>query len=346
MQKAANETVPTGRYAATPPQATPAGERPHPRRRAERPTLVIATLAIAVRRPLSGDGRGRFATVLFFAGILLAGPLHAQLFGGDTEARKQIAEQARRIDALRQQNDELAARLARIDESLKSLSATNPAVELVQQLEMLRQELKQMRGQMEVLGNEVQSATKRQRDMYVDLDMRLKRFEQSPGVAGAAPAGPSAATGAPPAPPTGAPPGPGTAAGAPPAPGAPQPGEANAYETAQGQRRIGNYQGAIAAFQNFIAQYPRSQLAPRAQYWIGDWSYNLRDYKNAIASQQKLIAAYPDSSTIPDALLNIASCQLELGDAAGGKRTMDGLVTRYPTSEAAEKAKRRLATLK
>ena len=283
--------------------------------------------------------RSSFAAVAGATALLfLALPGHAQLFGGDSEARKQIAEQARRIDALRQQNDELAARLTRIDESLKSLSATNPAVELVQQLEMLRQELKQMRGQMEVLGNEVQLAAKRQRDMYVDLDTRLKRFEQSPGVAGAAPA--SAATGAPPAP--------ATAAGAPPAPvaGAPQPGEANAYETAQGQRRIGNYQGAIAAFQNFIAQYPRSQLAPRAQYWIGDSYYNLRDYKNAIASQQKLIAAYPDSSTIPDALLNIASCQLELGDAAGGKRTMDGLVTRYPTTEAAEKARRRLATLK
>lgn len=291
---------------------------------------------------MTSDGARRLASILFVAGGLLAGPLHAQLFGGDTEARKQIAEQARRIDALRQQNDELAARLARIDESLKSLSATNPAVELVQQLEMVRQELKQMRGQMEVLGNEVQSATKRQRDMYVDLDTRLKRFEQSPGVVGAAPAGPSTA------PPTGAPPAPATAAGAPPASlaGSPPPAEANAYETAQGQRRIGNYQGAIAAFQNFIAQYPRSQLAPRAQYWIGDSYYNLRDYKNAIASQQKLIATYPDSSTIPDALLNIASCQLELGDAVGGKRTMDGLVTRYPTTEAAEKARRRLATLK
>ena len=296
-----------------------------------------------------GDERQHFACALTLAGVVffLALPGHAQLFGGDTEARKQIAEQARRIDALRQQNDELAARLTRIDESLKSLSATNPAIELVQQLELLRQELKQMRGQIEVLGNDVQLSAKRQRDMYVDLDTRLKRFEQSPA-AGAALGGPSAVTGTPPAPTTGAPPAPSTAAGAPPAPvaGSPQPGEANAYETAQGQRRIGNYQGAIAAFQNFIAQYPRSQLAPRAQYWIGDSYYNLRDYKNAIASQQKLIAAYPDSSTIPDALLNIASCQLELGDAVSAKRTMDGLVTRYPTSEAAEKARRRLATLR
>jgi tol-pal system protein YbgF len=265
-------------------------------------------------------------------------PLHAQLFGGDTEARKQIAEQSKRLDALRQQNDELAARLARIEDSLKSPTASNPAIELATQLELLRQEVKLMRGQLEVLGHEGQLAAKRQKDMYVDLDSRLKRLEQ-PSAAGAppAPGSPAAAAGTPP----------GAAPAAPSISGGPpQPAETHAYETAQGQRRIGNYQGAIAAFQGFIAQYPKSQLAPRAQYWIGDSYYNLRDFKNAMASQQKLIATYPDSATIPDALLNIASCQIELGDATGAKRTMDGLVTRYPTSEAAEKARRRLATLK
>src|SRR6185503_16400463 len=289
----------------------------------------------------------------------LAVPARAQLVGGDETARKQVAEQAKRIDALKQQNDDVSARLARIEDALKSLSATNPAIELVQQLEILRQELKQMRGQIEVLGNDVQNSAKRQRDMYVDLDGRLKRFEQQPPAAGAAPpAAGAAAPGGPAAAAAGSPPPPGAAApGAPPsavatAPPAtsaaapPQPAETHAYETAQSQRRIGNYQGAIAAFQNFIAQYPKSQLAPRAQYWIGDSYYNLRDFKNAIASQQKLIANYPDSATIPDSLLNIASSQLELGDTVGARRTMDGLVTRYPTTEAAEKAKRRLATLK
>jgi tol-pal system protein YbgF len=257
------------------------------------------------------------------------------LFGGDDLARRQIAEQSKRLDDVRQQNDALAARLARIEESVKSLASSSPALELAQQLELVRQELKQMRGQMEVLGNDVQVAGKRQRDMYVDLDNRLKRFEQ-PGAAGAPPPPGSASAGGPA----------GVAAGAPPAPAAAQPAEASAYEAAQGQRRIGNYQGAIAGFQNFIAQYPRSQLAPRAQYWIGDSYYNLRDFKSAIANQQKLTATWPDSATVPDALLNIASCQLELGDAAGAKRTMDGLVTRYPATEAAEKARRRLATLK
>ena len=257
--------------------------------------------------------------ILLIPCALLAGPAHAQLFGGDDVARKQIAEQSKRLDALQQQNEALAARLSRIEESLKSAASSNPALELAQQLELMRQELKQLRGQMEVLGNDMQLAAKRQRDMYVDLDSRLKRVEQPAAAGAAAPAQGAAA--------------------APPA-------EASAYEAAQGQRRIGNYQGAIAGFQNFIAQYPKSQLAPRAQYWIGDSYYNLRDFKSAIANQQKLISAWPDSATVPDAMLNIASCQLELGDAAGAKRTMDGLVARYPATEAAEKARRRLATLK
>ncbi len=91
---------------------------------------------------------------------------------------------------------------------------------------------------------------------------------------------------------------------------------------------------------------PKSPLAHRAQYWIGDSQYNLRDFKNAIVSQQKLIANYSDSASVPDALLNIASSQSELGEAAAARKTLEGLVTRYPASDAAEKARRRLATIK
>jgi tol-pal system protein YbgF len=274
------------------------------------------------------DESRRFAPVLFFVGAFLTLPAHAQLFGGDDAARKQIAEQGKRVDALVQQNEALAARLARIEESLNSLSSSNPALQLVQQIEHLRQEVTQLRGQVEVLGNETQAAAKRQRDMYLDLDTRMKRLEQSP---------PAAAAATPPAP--GASP---SQAAAPAASDA----ESRAYEAAQSQRKIGNYQGAIAGFQAFLAQYPKSPLAHRAQYWIGDSQYNLRDFKNAIVSQQRLIANYTASASVPDALLNIASSQSELGDAAGARKTLDGLVTRYPTSDAAEKAKRRLATLK
>lgn len=259
---------------------------------------------------------------------LSAGPAGAQLFGGDETARKQIAFEVKRIDALVHQNEALAARLTAMEEVLKSLSTSNPALELAQQIERLRSEISQLRGQVEVVGHETQAAAKRQKDMYLDIDSRLKRLEQSPAPAvGGKPAASSPSS---------------PAAAAPAASDA----ETRAYEAAQNHRRVGNYPAAIASFQAFIAQYPKSALAHRAQYWIGDSQYNLREFKSAITSQQRLIASYSDSASVPDALLNIASCQLELGDAAAARRTLDGLVTRYPSSEAADKGRRRLATLK
>jgi tol-pal system protein YbgF len=262
--------------------------------------------------------------------VLAAAPSAAGMFDDDV-ARRQIVEQQKRLDEMKQQSDLAAGRIARIEEALKN----QPVLELANQLELLRQEIKSLRGQLEILGNNVEGTAKRQRDMYVDLDTRLRRFEQQPP---AAPAVPGPVTGNTPAP---------AGAGAPPAPVAAASAEENqAYEAAQNQRRIGNYQGAIAGFQSFLTQHPKSTLAPRAQYWIGDSYFNMRDYRNAIASQQKLVSAYPESASVPDALLNMASSQAELGDTPTARRTMDGLVARYPSSEAAEKAKRRLATLK
>ncbi|HET9664621.1 MAG TPA: tol-pal system protein YbgF [Burkholderiales bacterium] len=259
-------------------------------------------------------------------------PAAAALFGDDV-ARKQVAEQQKQIDALYQYHQQLTERLARAEEALKN----QPVMALASQIEALREDMRQLRGQIEVVGHNIDMAAKRQRDMYVDLDSRLRRLEQAS--AGTPPPAPPA-TSPPPtgAAPTGAAPGPGSAAS-----GASTSDEGRAYEAAQQHRRSGNYHAAITAFQNFIVQHPKSPLAPRAQYWIGDSYYNMRDYKNAIANQQKLLSAYPESSSVPDALLNIASSQLELGDGAAARKTLDSVVARYPASEAAEKAKRRLA---
>jgi tol-pal system protein YbgF len=271
--------------------------------------------------------RTALCTLALCAGALAAAPAAAGLFD-DELARKQITEQQKRVDELRQLTDGMAARLAKVEEDARS----QPVLSLASEIEKLREEIRSLRGQIEVLGNNVEGVSKRQRDMYVDLDLRLRRFEQP----GATPAPPGSAPA-----PAGAAETPRVAAAGP-----VSPGESEAYERAQGQRRIGNYQGAISAFQGFIAKYPKSTLAPRAQYWIGDSYFNLRDFKNAIASQQKLMAAYPDSSSVPDALLNMASSQLESGDAPAARKSMDGLIARYPSSEAAEKARRRLANLR
>jgi tol-pal system protein YbgF len=282
------------------------------------------------------------------------GVSHAALFDDD-EARRQIAVEKKRVDEvkadLKAQQDAVDARVGKLEEALKSQAL----LELFTQIEALKLEMNKLRGQIEVLNNNVENTSKRQRDMYLDLDTRVRRFEQQggpppvPDAVAPAAAGPSPAT-------TAATPGapaaaskPAAAAVAAPASSAANvasgdPGvETRAYETAQGERRLGNYQGAIVAFQNFIKQYPKSNLAPRAQYWIGDSYFNLRDFKLAITSQQALINSYPDSPTVPDAMLNIASSQIEMGESNIGRKMLEDLVAKFPISDAADKAKRRLA---
>jgi tol-pal system protein YbgF len=58
----------------------------------------------------------------------------------------------------------------------------NPGViQLMNQVETLQAELNKLRGQLEVLNNGLENAQKRQRDMYLDLDTRLRRIEQQSG---------------------------------------------------------------------------------------------------------------------------------------------------------------------
>jgi tol-pal system protein YbgF len=264
----------------------------------------------------------RLFWLLLGAAWFAALPAQAGLFD-DKEARDAIAKQ-------QQQIDDVAAGRKALDERIAKLEAS--LLTLLNQNEQMTIELSKLRGQLEVATNGLDNATKRQKDMYVDLDARLRRIEE--GVGAAPGTGPVAAATEPPAQRV-------ALSGAP-----PDAAETNAYEAAQTIRRSGNYTGAIVAFQNFLSKYPTSSLAPRAQYWIGDSYFNLKDYKLAAASQQKLLAQYPDSSSVPDSLLNLASAQVELGDAAAARKQLELLIGKYPTSDAAEKARKRLVSLK
>jgi tol-pal system protein YbgF len=198
-------------------------------------------------------------------------------------------------------------------------------------------EIAKLRGQLEVLANENQQVQKRQRDFYLDLDSRLKRLEGTP-------AGASSSPGATPPP---------TEASAPPAAAAPprpatreeQAREMRAYDVASNLFRRNDFAAAIDAFRGFLKDYPQSQLAANAEYWIGISYANLKDYRNALAVQEQLVTKYPQSAKAPDALLAIAAIQAEQGDTGSARNTLEDIIARFPSSEAAGKARTRLAQL-
>ncbi len=251
-------------------------------------------------------------------------------------------------------------------------------IELMNQVEAVNAELKRVRGELEVLTNALDNAQRRQKDMYLDLDTRLRRLEgggadaaqhqdrtaseletrvkrleaalaarEAGGVATPASSAAAAAPAAPAAVPAPTPPLPPT----PPsvqAPAAAEPADVSprrAYDVALATYRAGDYQGAIAAFDAFVKRHPRDALAPNAQYWIGDAWFNLRDFRAAAAAQQALISGYPDSAKVPDAMLNLSSAQFALGESAASRKTLEEVVAKYPQSDAAEKARQRLARM-
>lgn len=264
-------------------------------------------------------------SVLALVALGCAHAASAALFD-DEEARKRIEATNTRLAQVQRQ---LEDRIAAVEKELKNQGL----IELFRDVEQIKADIARLRGQVEVLTHELEQSQKRQRDLYVDLDSRLRKLESVP--AAAAPGGEAPAGAA-------APPGPAPVAGGRPADAAAA--EQKSYDTALEQFKAGSYAAATAGFQAFVKTYPKSPLAPSAQYWVGNAQFAQKDFRGAIASQRQLIASYPDSQKVPDALLNIGSAQFELGDAPGARRTLQDLVAKHPQSEAAAKARQRLAT--
>jgi tol-pal system protein YbgF len=251
--------------------------------------------------------------VLLAAGLSSGGaPALAQGLFDDTEAR-------RRIEVLRQQIEANQRALEERFSKVESASADRSALlELSSQIGAMRDDLQRMRGQVEVLANQAEIAEKRQKDLYLDIDTRLRKLEQAGEKVAEKPAAttvePSAA-------------------------------ENRAYQAALDQFKLGNYPLAVSAMQGFLVTYPSSPLAPNAQYWIGMAYSGQRNYKEAINAQRKVLGSWPASEKAPDALLSIASSQETMGDRPGARRSLEELVSKYPASSAAASAKQRLAIL-
>jgi tol-pal system protein YbgF len=215
-------------------------------------------------------------------------------------------------DEARQQIGNLTSR---VNERVDTLSKAQ--IELVNQIQSLRDENARLRGQMETLQYELESARKRQQDFYVDLDARVRKLETAP-------------------PPTPAGEGPVSAGAADPA------AETREYEAALTLFKANKIKESAAAFEAFAKARPDSALTPNAYYWLGNALTAQRDCKRAIEAYGVVVARWPQNPRAADALIGVASCQQELGDARSANATLESVLAGYPNSTAAATARQRL----
>jgi len=266
--------------------------------------------------------------------------------------------------ALSQTTKSLEQRVGKMERMLDS----GALLKLLQSVEQLKAEVRELRGQLEQQQYSLSKMTDRQRELYLDVDRRLQRTEAG-GVAvgtaaatvvSAAPAtAPSAGStaGSTSATPTSTS---GTAAVGVAAAGAatrastPQSAPASvdpvkeqqAYQSAFNLLKAGRYDQAAKSFQKFVTQYPTGKFADNAQYWLGESYYVTRNFDNAVREFENLVTNHPDSQKLTHALLKIGYIHDELGRKEKATEVLTDLTKNYPQSTAAGLAAKRLERMR
>lgn len=221
------------------------------------------------------------------------------------------------------QPDPMAEKLADIErrlEAIERILASGTLIELTEQVDGLQRQTAELRGRTESLEHDTEGTTSRQRDLYVDLDDRVRTLELS------------AQTRQP------------VATQVPPTSALPVPGgtDRENYEAAFELLKQQQYVAAGAAFGQFLASYPNSQLADNAQYWLAESYYVTDQFEEALAQFQVVLSGYPRSRKIPDALLKIGFSNYELQRWNGARSALQTVRDDFPDSTAARLADQRL----
>jgi len=230
---------------------------------------------------------------------------------------------------------------------------------LVIQVQELQDEVRTLRGQLEEQSRELENLKRRQRDQYLDLDQRLSDARNAQPVVGA---GPTAAGSTRPGP------------SQQPAQDVPevrapmdtpsqvtgiaQPAaqvqsaatsaadEKAAYDMAFQALKELRYADAAEDFQSFLEQYPSSEYADNAQYWLGESYYVTRNYDIALTAFQTLLDRYPDSPKGPDALLKVGYTHYELEQWDSARAALTQVQESYPDTTLSRLAENRLRSMR
>jgi len=246
-----------------------------------------------MRRALVSFSAALLSVLLLASAMVM--PARAGMFDDD-EARKQIEQ-------LRVQMTDLATRAETISRN---------QIDFANQTEAIKADIAKLRGQIEVLTYELDTAQKRQKDFYVDLDNRLRKLEQPPPEAKAEAPKPDPAL------------------------------ETRDYEAALALLKAAKFKEAAASLVAFIKTYPNGSLAASAHYWGAYADAQARDHAGAAELFGRFAAGWPKDERAPAALESRVASLEAIKDWKAVRATLEQLAESYPGSDQGKRAKLRL----
>ena len=197
--------------------------------------------------------------------------------------------------------------------------------ELFHRLQVLQQEVQELRGLVEEQAYQIGRLTRQQQQQYIDLDQRLVALRGQ---------GPAAT-------------GPGTPVPSRPMPsaGGSAPPEREAYTTAFNLMKESRFEESTDAFNRLITDYPNGQYTPNAFYWLGELYLAMDEVEQARQSFAQVLSLYPEHRKVADALYKLGVVHHRLNDNERSLQYLNRVIAEHPDSPAAGLARTYAAEL-
>jgi len=289
------------------------------------------------------------ATALAVACSML--PIQAQAFE-DSDARREILKQREELKKINARIDsEIKNINARIDSEIKNISTRidNQIEQLARRIDTkaddkkvnalftdleklrsdLRGEVAELRGQVEILNNELRKSQqkidklgndlvnegRKTKDLHKNVEDRLSRLEPRRQTIDGVDYEFTQK-------------------------------EQKALEEATTLLKKKDFANAAKAFTTFLQRFPGSDYAPQAYYLLGSSYFAADDCKNAIPALQTVISQDKKIQKTPEAMLNLAICHQDQENPDAARSILEALINDYPSSPAAVTARGKLSALK
>ena len=309
----------------------------------------------------------RIANPLLLIGALSASLLLSPVVQAQALTPDQLTLQVKSLDAKSKKSERT---LSKVDSELKlvkqqlgkmnRLADNRAMIETLQRVDELADEVSQLHGELEQQTHDLGNLKKRQRELYLDTDRRLRDLESrttqqstnspveipdlpevsSPSVDVAVsgsttqtveptvPAKPANSTS--------------TSTSNSNQSTVTSSAEQTAYQAAFDTLKEGRYKKAKSELKAFLKKHPTSSFAGNAQYWLGEAHYVTREFKQGIKEFKRVLSNFPNSLKIPDAMLKIGYTYYELKQYDEAKLLLQDLRKRFPKSTAFRLAGKRL----
>ena len=130
-------------------------------------------------------------------------------------------------------------------------------------------------------------------------------------------------------------------------PGVPPPGlSAEAlYQDALRDKNGGNFDLALKGFSEYLQYFGNTELAPNAQFYIGEIHYQKSELDQAVAAFDLVLEKYPENNKTPDAHYMKGMALLKTGQRNKARDEFYTLIKRFPNAGVTGKAKEQLRAL-